>query len=58
MKNSLGKSWRLWAKAIGEKSGATDKEANIIAAIRSVFFILTVVTEISIIANFTLNHLL
>ena len=26
--------WRIWAKALGEKSGANDREANKVAVIR------------------------
>jgi hypothetical protein len=29
-------AWRLWAKAIGEKEGATDAEADKVAIIRTV----------------------
>ncbi len=47
----MRRAWRLWAKAIGEKSGSTDAEANIIAAIRTSFFLLTVATEISILGT-------
>ena len=32
---SLNKLWRLWAKALGEKAGDTDKEADRIACIRT-----------------------
>ncbi len=30
--------WRLWAKALGEKSGADDKESDKIAIIRTILF--------------------
>ena len=30
------RAWRLWAKAIGEKEGTTDAEADKIAMIRTV----------------------
>jgi hypothetical protein len=49
-------SWRLWAKALGEKSGKDDKEADKIAVLRTIFVILTVVTEIHIILNFWITH--
>jgi hypothetical protein len=49
-------SWRLWAKALGEKAGKSDKEADKIALFRTVFVVLTVLTELHIIANFWLTH--
>jgi hypothetical protein len=43
--------WRLWCYALGAKSGKNDKEANIVAAIRTCIFISYFVTNIAIIAN-------
>ena len=43
--------WRLWAKALGEKAGANDKEANQIALIRTIPVIMFVITDIFIVAN-------
>ncbi len=43
--------WRLWAKALGQKAGDNDKEANIIAGIRTIPVIMFVITDILIIAN-------
>ena len=40
--------WRLWAKALGEKTGNTDHEANIVALIRSVIVGLSIITNIII----------
>jgi hypothetical protein len=31
--------WRLWAKALGEKSGATDQEADQVALIRTLIVV-------------------
>jgi hypothetical protein len=31
----MKKIWRLWAKALGEKSGTTDYESDLIAIIRT-----------------------
>ena len=42
--------WRLWAKAIGTKEGLTNKEADIVAIIRTFFVLLTVICEIVIIS--------
>ena len=39
------KVWRVWAKALGDKSGNSDKEADWIALIRTFIFIQLVVTN-------------
>jgi len=43
--------WRIWAKALGEKSGKNDREADIIASIRTLIFISYLVTNVAIVAN-------
>ena len=43
--------WRLIAKALGEKSGTNDTEANKIACIRFVVVILYIITNCFIIAG-------
>jgi hypothetical protein len=43
--------WRIWAKAIGQKDGRSDREADIIATIRTVFVLLAIATNIAIIAG-------
>jgi hypothetical protein len=43
--------WRLWAKALGEKSGTTDREADRIAVIRTVIVLCYVITNLFIIAG-------
>lgn len=43
--------WRLWAKAIGEKEGKTDREADKIAIIRTLIMFQLVVTNGFIIAG-------
>lgn len=40
--------WSLWAKALGAKAGNTDKEANIVALIRTGITLLYLVTNIII----------
>lgn len=45
------KLWRIWAKALGPKSGGNDSEANMVAVIRTIFVLLTIVAEICIIYN-------
>ena len=52
----MKKLWRLWAKALGEKASTNNKEADRIAIIRTVFVVVTVITEIHIMANFWLSH--
>lgn len=47
--------WRLWAKAIGEKDGTTDEEADMIAVIRTVIVLVNFVTCFFIISN-TIRH--
>ena len=45
------KIWRLWAKALGDKSGKNDREADFVAVIRTLIFIQLVVTNCFIIAG-------
>ncbi len=42
-------AWRLWAKALGEKAGKTDKEADRIALIRTLIVLCYIITNIVII---------
>lgn len=44
-------AWRLWAKAIGEKEGTTDREADKIAIIRSVIVLVNFITCFVIVAG-------
>ena len=48
---TIHKLWRLWAKALGEKDGRTDREADTIAGIRTFILIAYMVTNIAIVAN-------
>lgn len=43
--------WRLWAKALGEKAGATDEEADKIAIIRTLIVSCYMITNLFIIAG-------
>jgi hypothetical protein len=45
------KFWRLWAKALGEKTGSDDKEADRIACIRTVIVLTYIITNMVIIAG-------
>lgn len=51
MKTYLRNIWRLWAKALGEKTGNTDAEADRIALIRSAIVLTYVVTNCFIVAG-------
>lgn len=41
--------WKLWAKALGEKSGASDAEADRIALIRTLLILINVLTNFAIV---------
>ena len=43
--------WRLWAKALGEKDGKSDRESDIIAGIRTLIFVSYMVTNLFIISG-------
>lgn len=43
--------WRLWAKALGEKASADNREANIVAVIRTLILIVYMITNAFIIAG-------
>jgi hypothetical protein len=47
----MKKIWRLWAKALGEKAGATDQEADIVALVRTLIVLCYIVTNLFIIAG-------
>jgi hypothetical protein len=47
----MHKFWRLWAKALGEKSGDTDRESDIIACIRSAIVLSYILTNCFIVAG-------
>jgi len=44
-------AWRIWAKALGEKAGKTDQEADRIAVIRTLIVACYIVTNLFIIAG-------
>ena len=45
------KFWRIWAKALGEKAGNSDAEADRIACIRTVIVLIYVITNFFIVAG-------
>ena len=44
-------AWRIWAKALGEKSGKDDREADTVARIRTLIFVSYLATNVAIVAN-------
>ena len=49
--DNIKSAWRLWAKAIGEKEGTTDAEADKIAMIRTIIVGVNFITCFFIIAG-------
>jgi hypothetical protein len=47
----LRKFWRIWAKALGEKAGATRQEADKVALVRTVIVLSYIVTNCFIVAG-------
>ena len=47
----MKKYWRIWAKALGEKSGSTDTEADRIALLRTLIVLCYIVTNMFIVAG-------
>jgi hypothetical protein len=47
----MRKFWKLWVKALGEKSGKTDKESDRIAIIRTIIVLIYITTNIVIVAG-------
>ena len=43
--------WRLWSKALGEKSGSTDCEADKVAVVRTIIVLSYIATNLFIIAG-------
>jgi hypothetical protein len=43
--------WRIWAKALGQKDGNTDSEADAIAMVRTVIKVIAIITNIMIVAG-------
>ena len=43
--------WRVWSKALGEKSGATDSESDQIACIRTAIVLTYIITNLFIVAG-------
>ena len=44
-------AWRIWAKALGEKQGKDDTEADYVAGLRTFIFFTYLITNVAIVAN-------
>jgi hypothetical protein len=51
MKTYLRKGWRVWAKALGEKAGATEREADRVALVRTAIVLCYIITNMFIVAG-------
>jgi hypothetical protein len=47
----MSKVWRTWAKALGEKSGKDDREADRVALVRTLIVLFYIATNLFIIAG-------
>lgn len=47
----MRKFWRLWAKSLGEKTGATEQEADRVALIRTLIVLCYIMTNMFIVAG-------
>jgi len=43
--------WRLWAKALGDKAGRHDKEADFVALFRTLIIFVYIITNLFIVAG-------
>lgn len=43
--------WKIWCKALGEKSGSTDKQSDGIAFVRTLLVVQAIVTNVFIVVN-------
>lgn len=43
--------WAIWAKALGEKAGSTDSEADIIAVVRTIIVLAYLITNLFIVCG-------
>ena len=44
-------AWRIWAKALGDKQGRSDREADIVALVRTMIVACYIVTNAVIVAG-------
>ena len=48
---AMRKIWRIWAKALGEKAGATKQEADSVALVRTIIILSYLITNCCIVAG-------
>jgi hypothetical protein len=48
--------WKYWCKAIGSKEFEDDRQADVVAVIRTIWVLLHIVTCLAIITNAIANH--
>ena len=47
----INKIWRVWAKALGDKAGKHNKEADAIATVRTLIVLVYIITNFFIVAG-------
>lgn len=47
----MRKVWHIWAKALGEKTGANKKEADMVALVRTLIVLCYVITNMFIVSG-------
>lgn len=47
----LQQAWRMWAKALGQKEGSCNREADMIALIRTLLVLVALITNLVIVAG-------
>lgn len=53
----MNKLWRLWAKALGEKIGESNKEADKVAFFRTMIILQAIITNLLISINILVTWL-
>jgi hypothetical protein len=48
---AMRKAWRIWAKALGEKAGATRQESDMVALVRTLIVLSYIITNLFIVAG-------
>tara|TARA_R100001163_G_C5058218_1_gene194824 strand:- start:577 stop:747 length:171 start_codon:yes stop_codon:yes gene_type:complete len=54
---SMNKYWRLWAQALGEKTGQSNEEADAVARFRTILILQAVITNVLISINILITWL-
>ena len=47
----MNKLWRIWAKALGDKAGRHNREADLIALVRTCIVLVYIITNFFIVAG-------